>query len=93
MEMLSEYPAANRLWINPVTFSTWTRENPLNFRSDEQNLKKNPSCSCLGVFFVQLKTSCVGGGKELREREEDAKCPSHGFHFGKISNKAEVKQQ
>lgn len=81
--------------------SAWTREKPLDFRSDEQNYKKkkkNPNCSCFFVVFFlppppQLKTSCVGGEKELREREEDAKCPSHDLHFRKTSNKAETRQQ
>jgi len=54
--------------------------------SDQMNrikTKKNPNCSCSGfvVFFFQLKTSCVGGRREPREKEEESKCPSHGFHF------------
>lgn len=57
MEMLAEYPAANRLWIDPVTFSARTRETPLNFRSDEQNLKKKIQLQMfrvlVGFFSVQ----------------------------------------
>lgn len=36
-EEFSECPAANWLWINPVTFSVRTRGKLMDFRSEEHN--------------------------------------------------------